>query len=337
MISRVAESCFWLSRYVERADNTSRIASVNHAFVLDVDLPAREQWWPIVVVAGEQERIRGHVPEESLYDGEQVLEYLTWSEDNPVSLASSVHWARENARTIREVVSLEMWESLNAFFHWLRGGPGRRLYDEDPEAFFTRVREQAAAFQGTAQSTMLHEEAFDFMRLGMLLERAGWTARILDVKHHRLGLDGAHAEESPVEAAHAIALLRSCSAIDPFFRRVHGAPTGRRVVEFLVSTKSFPRSVLHCLDRAWRFVQRVQPASGTTGERSEKLLRALVQDLRGLSVEDLFERGLHDELTRIIDTTSEVCQAVHADYFAPHAQVGAVTSRPEPPESTERR
>ena len=316
LISRVAASCFWMSRYVERAENTARLAGVNRAFVLDVDLPVPEQWWPVVVAIGEQERIREHLPEAALLDGERVLEYLTWNEDNSVSIASSIHSARENARTIREVISLEMWETLNTFQHWLRGGKGRRLFREDPEEFFDRVRDHSSTFQGLAHNTMPHESAFDFMRMGMLIERAGWTARILDVKHHRLDL-GAGEVDTPVEAAHAIALLRSCSATDPFFRMRHGAPTGRRVVDFLLRAPNFPRSVTHCLDRAWNFLKRVRPDNGLTGDRSAKLLAALVKDMQALGPDTVFERGLHGELTRIIDTTAAVCDAIHHDYFAP--------------------
>jgi len=316
MISRVAESCFWLNRYVERAESTSRLLSVNRAFELDVDLPERERWWPIVVVAGEQDRIKEHLSGDDLHASEAVQEYLTWSEDNPVSIASSAYWARENARTIREVISLEMWEILNAFWHWLRGGAGRRMYRDDRESFYRYVRERSVLFLGSSHGTMLHEEPFDFMRLGMLLERAGWTARILDVKHHIVALGADSGPESPLETAQAIALLRSCSATDSFFKQVQSAPTGRRVVEFLLKAENLPRSVLHCLDRAWNFMRRVQPASGVTGERSARMLSALLEDLRGLSAEEIFARGLHEELTRIIDTTAEVCAAVQEDYFA---------------------
>jgi uncharacterized alpha-E superfamily protein len=321
LISRVAESCFWLSRYVERTENCARLLSVNRSFVLDVDLAPAERWWPIVVVAGEQDRIKEHLPAESFHDDEQMQEYLTWSEDNPISLLSSVQWARENARTIREVISLEMWQTLNSFWHWLSGGKGRRMYRRDPEAFYRHVREQSALFQGTAQQTMLHETAYDFMRLGMLLERAGWTARILDVKHHLAGATHDAGQESPLEAAHAIALLRSCSATDPFFRQVQAAPTGQRVVTFLLEEDAFPRSVVHCLDRAWRFLQRVRPEHGKTGAESAALLSGLLEELRGREAGELFELDLHVQLTHIIDRTADVCDAIRRDYFAPEAKL----------------
>lgn len=327
MISRVAESCFWLQRYLERTENTARLVSVNRAFVLDVDLSATEQWWPVVVVAGEHHRIKEHLSEEQLSDGEAIQQYLTWSEHNPVSIVSSAKWARENARTIREVISLEMWETLNVFWHWLRGGPGRRQYREDAFAFYSRVRENAALFQGTSYNTMMHEEPFHFMQLGVLLERAGWTARIMDVKHHMVENEFV----SPVGSAQLMALLRSCSATEPFFKTAREAPTPRRVVAFLLLSRTFPRSVYFCLRRARDLLSQIRPTDSPIGGRSWAMLTALLDDLDRSSVEDIFERGLHDELTRVIDTTAEICAAVHADYLDPSPAVLELTANRQLP------
>ncbi|MGD8859116.1 MAG: alpha-E domain-containing protein [Myxococcales bacterium] len=324
MISRQAECCFWMYRYVERAENCARLLTVNRSFVLDVPLADREQWWPIAVVSGEQDRIRMLLGEEAALQGEQVQEYLTWNPDNPVSIFSSVRWARENARTVREVISLEMWETINGFWHWLTRGPGRRLYNEDRDAFYRRVRDLGSAFSGTCHNTMLHEDPFDFMRLGMLLERAGWTARILDVKHHMLGPMPADEAPSPLESAHSTALLRSCSATEPFFKQVHDAPTPRRVVGFLLFAPNFPRSVLHCLDRAMNFLNRVRPASGRTGARSMTRLGELLDAMQSMTLEEVFAQGLHEELTRIIDSIADVCDGVSGDYFHPAIDTLAV-------------
>lgn len=329
MISRVAESCFWLQRYVERMDNTARLANVNRAFVLDVDLSAVQQWWPVVVVVGEQDRIKEHLSEEQLQEGDAIQQYLTWNEHNPVSIASSAQWARENARTIREVISLEMWETINAFWHWLRGGPGRRLYREDAFAFYSRVKEHAAMFQGTCYNTMMHDDPFVFMQLGMVLERAGWTARILDVKHHMISGDLV----SPLGAAQLMALLRSCAATEPFFKTAHEAPTPRRVVGFLLLSRKFPRSVIHCMLRARDLLAQLRPATGATGERSWMMLTALLDDLERMSVEDVFERGLHDELTRLIDSIARTSAAIHEDYFDPSPEVLELAIRQREAES----
>ncbi|WP_428264696.1 alpha-E domain-containing protein [Haliangium sp.] len=318
MISRVAESCLWLFRYIERAENMARLLRVNRSFVLDVHLPARDRWRPVIVVSGEEKRYVDRFSVEAGFDGAQVQDYLTWDEDNPVSIFSSVKWARENARTIREVISLEMWEALNGLWHWLRSSEGRAAYGEDREAFYRYVQEQSQLLQGVCHNTVLHEQPFDFMRLGMLLERAGQTARIIDVEHHLLGEAPASNGESALEAAQWLALLRMCSATEPFFKRMRRPPQGRAVIAFLVLEPRFPRSVLHCLDRAWNFARRIAADTGRQDAlASTALLAALVESVRAHTPATLFERGVHTELTRIIDQTAEVCAAVHGDYFNP--------------------
>lgn len=316
MISRVAESCFWLHRYMERVENTARMLQVNVWFLLDVDLPVLNHWRPALIVAGEDARFRSLHDELAADDAEAVQEYLVWDDRNPTSVVRSLGAAREHARTIRDTISLEAWAAVNSFWLWLRGGAGRRLYGRDRHAFYDRVRESCYMFHGVCADTMLYNEPFDFMRLGMLLERAGQTARILDIKYHNLG--PTHADrESPAEAAQWLAILRSCSATEPFFKRSVTGPTGPAVAEFLLLDVVFPRAVLYCLNRAWHFLQRIRPpAEVEIGARSAELLDKLVRRLRTQTIDRLLASGIHAELTTMIDGTAEVCDAVAADYFA---------------------
>lgn len=317
ILSRVAEACFWTMRHMERAENTARLLRVNQSFVLDVTLPDLERWRPVVVVSGEEPRFVERFGLSAINDGDTVQDYMVWDEQNPVSIVSCAYWARENARTIRDVITLEMWEKLNVFHHWLRGGQGRRLWRTDRDAFYVHVQENATLFQGVCHNTMLHEQPFDFMVLGMLLERAGQTARIIDVKHHALGSPTRQTVGTPLETAQTMALLRSCSATQPFLKRSRGTPSGTAVVEFLLKETAFPRSVLYCLERALVFVQQVRPKNSTVADHSVALLAPLIEDLQEKSMEDMLQRGIHEELTRIIDSVSEVCQAIHRDYFDP--------------------
>ncbi|MEO0815354.1 MAG: alpha-E domain-containing protein, partial [Myxococcota bacterium] len=152
LISRVAESCFWLTRYLERAENVARLLRVNRA--VDLDQPIEHAWMPLIVVIGEQERF------EALYDDrddEQIQNYMTWDERNPVSILSSIRWMRENARTIREVISLETWQCANRFWTWLQSPKARSLYDEDPEEFYNRVTSLSVEMQGWTINTMMHD------------------------------------------------------------------------------------------------------------------------------------------------------------------------------------
>ncbi len=339
MISRVAESCFWLHRYVERADNVARLLRVNRSFVLDVRLPEGARWRPVVVVSGEEERLSSLLGDDALDEGEQVQEYLTWNENNPSSVYSSVKWARENARTIRETISIEMWENLNIFWHWMSGGKGRRLYKSDRDAFYLRVRDAAALFLGVSRQTVLHDEPFAFMQLGVMLERAGQTARIVDVKHYALAQNGASGAsgaessqvgETAVESAQAMALLRSCSAIEPFFKKTARTPAGRPVVAFLYSEPLFPRSIVHCLGQASSLMSEIRAEAGQeTGVTSMALLHKLVDSVKHNANSGAIETNLHSELTRVIDATSEVCAAIHSDYFDPSfdSSPGPMTSQ----------
>ncbi|MCC7535692.1 MAG: alpha-E domain-containing protein [Deltaproteobacteria bacterium] len=327
MISRAAESCFWLHRYVERVESSARMLQVNLGLLLDLDLPAFERWRPVLIVAGEQPRFESLFGAKATDDAETVQDYLTWNEDNPVSILTSLRWGRENARTIRETISLEMWETLNAFWLWLSGKEARRLYRQDRHAFYQRVREHCLLFLGTWESTMPEGEAFDFMRLGLYLERAGQTARILDVKHHTLG-PWTGQVETHVDNVQWLAILRSCSASEPFFKG-NAQLSGPAVAAFLLLARGFPRSVRCCIDRAGDSLARIReqgpsPVAGErlgvrddVGKRSATVLAMLRDHFAKRSIADVVASGLHEELTGLIEWVTDACDAVHADFFDP--------------------
>lgn len=315
MISRVASCCFWLHRYLERAENTARMLRVNRSFVLDVPVSEIEKHYPLIIVSGEQERFDARFAPSERHDRDVVEEYLTWDEKNPVSIRTSLYWARENARTTREVVSLEMWESLNDLWNFMRRGVGRRKWKTDRDDFFKRVKEGCDLVLAHTESTLLEGEPIDFMRLGRYLERANQTARMLDVKHHTLGpSDGL---ESPVETAQWSALLYSCGAAEAFLKRHPGQPDGRSIAAFLLKEPALPRSVLGSLLRAQRTLARIR-AQGhpSIGAEVERELTALVEHVREASLDG----PIHDALTHVIDTSTDLCVTVERAYFDPGDQ-----------------
>lgn len=318
MISRVAEACFWITRQIERADAMARILRVNRGFVLDASLPELRKWYPLLVVSGMHERF----PEEARADGIKVQEFLVWDRANPVGVLSSVYWARQNALAIRDVISLEVWTVINELWHWLRGGQGRRLYRRDPDGFYRRICDSAAMVYGICVSTMLHEHPLDFMQLGMALERAGQTARVLDVHYHTFG--STETDAAPIAHLQWLALLRSCSGTEPFLKRVRTAPTATAVAGFLILDRRFPRSVLYCLDRARDLLGRVRP-NADFSPRSEPALSALCTHVETLQPRTLVGPRLHAELTRVVDETAAVCDAIHRDYFAPGPDAADLT------------
>ena len=183
-----------------------------------------------------------------------------------------------------------------------------------------RSGKPAAILAGVTQHTMLHDEPFDFMRLGMLLERAGQVCRMLDIKYHALG-PTSQLPESPAEAAQWLAILRSCSASEAFFKRMSVSPRGPAVAGFLLLEPAFPRSVMHCLTRAWHFMRRIRPSDSPIGQRSSTLMQNLLRSVRTTSIDRLLERGLHLESDRIGERVAEISQAIAQDYFSPETTI----------------
>lgn len=317
MISRVAEACFWLNRYVERAEVLSRMLDVNLTFQLDAALPDAERWRPLVVVAGQAADFTKQTQAGLLDDGETVQKFLVWNQENPSSIRSSLGLARENARTIRETISLEMWETLNELWIWLGETAARRMFERDRHAFYVHVRNQCLLYHGIAQATLLHEDPFRFMRLGTSLERADQTARILDVKYHSLGPTRPD-DERPVEAAQWLATLRFCSGFEPFFKRDDAVVCGHDIVGFLLFDPHFPRSVLHNLHRCRNFLNLISTAGPAgSGARSKALVEELTAEIEGEDVDEVIEAGLHGVLTRIVAAAARIGEEVRADFFDP--------------------
>lgn len=314
MISRVAEHCFWLMRYVERCDTTARLLHVQSSMVLDTVLPSHRTWRPLLIVSGAAPSYEKRFGPRALGDGEQVQEYLTWDDANPGSIFSSLRSARENARTVRETISLEMWNSLNSFWIWLRGDDARAMYASDRLDFYDEVCDRCHVFNGILYKTMLHEEPFDFMRLGLHIERAGHTARILDLHHHALhGRSDVPAEA--LEAAEWIAILRTRYAYEPFFKKRKGSLTGPAVAEFLLQEGGFPSSVAYTLTRAQAALERIRPARSPIGRRSAEILNKLRAGVVALDVDRAVRTDIHDVLTQIVDRCAEVSMAIGDEYF----------------------
>jgi len=317
LISRVADSCFWIARYIERVDTLARLLDVNNTFQLDVPLPDAERWRPLVIVTGGEDDFLKRLGEASINDGEAVQEYLTWDPDDPSSILASLRGARENARTVREVLSVEMWESINDAWLWLRGRSARRLYNKERDAFYRHLSRQCMLFHGICYSTMLHEEPFVFMKLGRAVERVSQTARILDVKHHSLG-DKRREDETAADAAQWLAILRSCSAVDPFFKKAENVLAGPPVAGFLLFDRTFPHAVVHNLDRARGLMVRLLEGDPpgmrrASWDRLERFRGTLMQ----MTTADVQRQGIHDVLTWIVDEAAELCAAIHYDYLDP--------------------
>jgi uncharacterized alpha-E superfamily protein len=308
MISRVAEHCFWLARYLERSENIARVLDVNQTLLLDFDVPLEHQWKPLLIISGIHDFPRHG-------DSEAVQEHLTWDKENHTSIASSIAYARENARIIREVVSQEFWERINYYYLWLQGDVARTLYDRDRNEFYNQVRRINQLLFGIAEGTMSHGEPWEFFLLGKYLERACQTARILDVKYHLL-LPTPDLVGTPIDNAHWMAILKSCSGYEPFHKHREGFEHGTQVADFLIFDRIFPRSVLFCLHECRAASQKISNRKkGQAGNELERGLDELIDWLHLISIDDLVKAGLHESLTKVVNAIHDIGDAVYRDYF----------------------
>ncbi|MFO0800176.1 MAG: alpha-E domain-containing protein [Gemmataceae bacterium] len=310
MISRVAEHCFWLARYLERAENVARVLDVNHTLLLDFHVPAEQQWKPVLIISGIHDY--PHEP-----TAENVQGHMTWDEKNPFSITSSMYWARENARIIREVISGEMWERINYYHLWLKAD-AREVYDTNRHEFYAQVKRINHLVHGIADATMSHGEAWEFFKLGTYLERASQTARIMDVKYHTL-LPKVEDVGTPVDNAHWLAILMSCSGYEPFQKKPRPLPMepGAAVAEFLLYDNEFPRSIRRCV---WECEAAAEAAAGNAVGReptaAEREIRELLDWFDGRTSADIMRGGLHEALTHIVDSVIKIGNAVQASFFA---------------------
>jgi uncharacterized alpha-E superfamily protein len=252
---------------------------------------------------------------------------MTWEPSNLSSIAASLAAARENARIIREVISAEMWERMNYYHLWMQGPTGRDLYDRNRSEFYSQIRRINQLIHGISDATMSHGEPWEFFQLGKYVERACQTARILDVKYHILLPTPEHVG-TPVDNAHWVAILTSCSGYEPYHKKHRGASDpGTAVTDFLVFDSLFPRSVKRCLQECQKAAHAIagrppgQPANDV-----ERSLEALLTWLNLIDINDVVRAGLHETLTRIVNRIHEIGEAIHRTYF----DVGPQTP-PAPP------
>jgi uncharacterized alpha-E superfamily protein len=247
MLSRIAESLFWIGRYVDRADNTARLLDVHFNVLLEdpwVDEPtANASLLSVMNVAYEGEVSR-----------ERVLDYLAYDAANPSSIAGTLTSARENARRAREVISTEVWESLNSTWQQL----GSRSRGRRPHTYFEWVRERAAVVWGLSGATTSRDDTWLFMDLGRSLERADMIARLL-MTRSLAGTIGPN----------WTTLLRSCAAHEAYLRRVRALVSEERAAEFLLIDHMFPRSIAYNLGRAERILSDLEPEAPRRSPASE--------------------------------------------------------------------
>lgn len=311
MLSRVADCVSWMSRYLERAENVARFIEVNLHLTLELGQGIGEQWAPLVYTTGDHAAFLKRYGAATKHN---VLSFLTFDEQNPNSILSCLRNARENARSVREIISSDMWEEINTFYLTVRQTARSGASVESHYGFFSEIKRSSQLIQGVTETTMSHGEAWHFARLGRLLERADKTSRILDVKYYIL-LPRADDVGTPLDTVQWSALLRSASALE-MYRQTKGRIVPELVVDFLVLDRHFPRSMHSCLIGAEESLRAITGSRiGTFGNRAEQLLGQLRAELDYADINEIIRHGLHEFIDRFQSKLNDVSDSVGVCFF----------------------
>ena len=301
-----------MSRYVERAENVARFIGVNVQLTLDAPSESDQQWLPLVNTSGDHEDF---VKRYGKPTQENVLHFLMTDPKNPNSILACLRAARENARTVREIISSEMWLQLNKFYLLMNATAVDPRSLESPQELLEEVKLASHLFSGITDATMTHGEPWHFCRLARMLERADKTSRILDVKYFIL-LRTIEDIGTPFDDIQWAAVLRSASAFE-MYRKCHGRISPRNVVEFLLLDREFPRAIQFCLTAARDSLHAISGTPlGTFRYPAERLLGQLCSDLSFAGVDEIIDGGLHEYLDDLQGSVNQIGSGIHDTFFA---------------------
>lgn len=312
MLSRVASHLYWLSRYLERAENMSRILDVGQSLALLAGGPGAEESAaePLVITdTRDQFRVSGRE-----LTSDNVARFLAWDVGLPSSIANCLQASRENARAVRGSITSEMWENINDT--WLQVLAKRHAGEPIDAEFFEWVKERSHLFRGVTFATIRRDQAYHFIRLGTFIERADNTARILSVKQARRSESVPPEDEDELDDIgdyySLSAVLRSVSALEAYRDTYRDAIEARRVAELLIFDASLPRSLRYAFDEIERILAELPEHSGRPARRLAATIRAR---LAHGDVDEVYEYGLYNFLERFLRDNTRLGDAVQAGYL----------------------
>jgi len=316
LLSRVAESIYWMARYVERVENTVRLMNVNWHLMLDLPQIQTNEWESLLHVSGDFEEFKETYDE---VNADNVMRFMTFDLSNPNSMYSCLLAARENARSVRDVVTSDMWETLNAIYLTVKAydSDGSDFY-ANPHNFYQEIQCEISNFYGITGANMYRGQSWSFFNIGVMLERADKTTRILDVRYFLL-LPSLRAVGTALDDLQWSALLRSVSSIEPF-AKIYGPVEAKAIIEYLLLDIQNPRSLLHCIDVADREIRDLNGTPlGMYTNDAERRSGQLLSELRYLSVEEVIRKGLHESLDDLQISMNQLHASLSERYFNPDA------------------
>ncbi|MCF6410958.1 alpha-E domain-containing protein [Pseudalkalibacillus salsuginis] len=307
MLSRVSNSLYWMSRNIERAENTARLISVR----LIGSIEHKENHWDeLISISGANEDFEKRYDK---YDARSVMDFMSFSSDNPNSILNCVKLAREDARAIREIIPQELWEMMNSFYWEVKQYKYENWTVDSIDDFYQMIIRQSALFQGMVEATLSFDEAYLFIKMAKFIERAEKTSRILNIYYYR-SEDPEH--NDPSLYRHWFAVLQSVSGHEAYLKKHHPFITGERVIEFLLFDEAFPRSINYCLEQVYNVFQELE--NGKIEHYSEDLHQLIGEmrlDFKTMSVIDVITEDIHQFLQRFQSNCSQLGRLINKTYY----------------------
>lgn len=312
MLARTADSLYWISRYMERAENLARALEVAlRLATLPSAYAGISNEWESVIDAASC-RVPFAARHESA-DARSVIEFIVASEHNPTSIKHCIEAARANGRSVRAALTTEVWEVLNEAWNEMQRLRLSHLNESELARFLAFVKEASLRFDGAAYRTMLRTDHYWFQRLGLFIERADNTARLIDVKYHLL-LPKGESVGGGLDYFQWATLLRALSALNSYHLVYREGVRPWLVADFLILRPEQPRSLIACYENLNRFLDYLADAYGRQGA-SQRLARATYAGLQNTDIEAVFQGGLHEFLRRLIADNTRLGQAVFEQYL----------------------
>lgn len=306
MLSRVAESLYWFGRYIERAENTARIVTVNANLLMDTPKGITPGWRPLVDITGSSDLYTENYPD---YEERNVVKFLVGDRINPASIASSLHAAREGARTIRDIMQREAWEQLNELYYFARDSLQSGISKRGRYAYLKRIILGAQTITGILAGTMNDDAGYWFVRAGRNLERADMTTRIIDVRSANL-LPSEQAGLRPYESVQWMSVLKSLSAYQMYRHSMQVRVRRAAVLQFLLVEPVFPRSFLHCVGEV-NMALSLLPRN----EAPMRVAGRVARLVQGVDVGKLSQNELHEFIDQLQIGLGQLHEEIARTYF----------------------
>ena len=315
LLSRVADSLYWMSRYVERAEHVARSLKITTNLLMDVgdlgEMMLDRQWKSLLQLSGNYADPPGTG---SL--GDRVPHWLTFDPANPISLSSCITSARENARAIRSEISAEMWENINSLYWSIHSNDTHARFEEQPEEIYSATIVGSMLFQGVTDQTLDHDQRWRFVQLAKSLERIDITCRIIEARYDAIQ-DAQAVLELPLRNILWMSLLRMCCSIEAFRRQYSSDLDPLTVVGFLLLEDDFPRSIRFNVTQALQSIASIRQATSPNAtDPAERILGRLAAQLTYATEEEIDAQGVKSYLRQILLEVQSASVAVQQTYFS---------------------